>query len=199
MCKYQTIMTTLNENNSDNEFEYCVCGNGGCDIPTDRLDKVFDCFACDKKHHYDYRDRYDCYACDKSYCYYNMFEWGRYMKPVLDNRGNSEYQMFGICVDCYSGRLKLEIRMIIPRVCPCLDVICNDNIYCMTEYNDECPTKYCEGRYHDEYDTKCKVCRYRVEFMKEGGIGNCLIEAVWHPRNMWKFKYLDHDTYSDIL
>ena len=39
---------------------------------------------------------------------------------------------------------------------------------------------------------------YQVDFKKRNGIMEELMSVVWHPRNMWKFKYLDPDTYGDL-
>jgi hypothetical protein len=38
---------------------------------------------------------------------------------------------------------------------------------------------------------------YRNNFMKNG-LFKELMENVWHPRNIHKFKYLDYDTYGDL-
>ena len=39
--------------------------------------------------------------------------------------------------------------------------------------------------------------KFRYHFMQEG-LFEELISVVWHPKNMWKFKYLDPETYGDL-
>ena len=36
------------------------------------------------------------------------------------------------------------------------------------------------------------------EWFKKSDLKKELMENVWHPRNFWKFKYLDPETFEDI-